>query len=392
LARRADQRHLGLPHPSPPLYAQFPSRDEIRYLLTGGALASTGPTRLGLAHFLLATVRGPDVRIALIRPESILPTDAVQSETLLALDALLKTLSRPLCLPVSQLRSATQSHTLSISTELANPLETTIHLSASWDLPPGWSAHPSAFSLEPGQSTRHELLLTAPPAVLIRSLPCCTWYAAVPQPHSPLPIRGSASAPLATAFAEAFWTSTPPVIDGLLGDWPSPYQISVNRPSQVLAGSEFWQGPQDASAEVGVATDSGWLYLSVSFRDDDLYPGPSADSDTLVLVLGPNRIVVAPTSDLSDVRLNFLPLSEPELNLTTEAAAVCSSSAINLEIKIPVSTLEKLLDLSDDRLIPFDLFVIDADKDAAEYSVMSWTGLSRTWEMTHLQGRIRLTR
>ena len=65
---------------------------------------------------------------------------------------------------------------------------------------------------------------------------------------------------------------------------------------------------------------------------------------------------------------------------------------MNIEVKIPLSTLEKIVDLSDDHLVPFDLFLVDVDEGGKEYSLMSWTGLSHTWETQHLQGRIRLGR
>jgi len=374
----------------PDLYAAYPARDGVRYVATGGGINPSGNSPTGFPHFLLVTVRGPDAQLAVIRPDAVLPENAVSAESVSRLQGILQQLSEPLVLPATALQSPTGPRPFTIQRNLANPFDSRLHVSASWELPPGWTASPVSVSLEPGEGLTQPLQLVAPPGALMHPLPSCTWYLMTFQPGSSVPLRARGTSPLVVAFAAASWLPLSPSLDGSLEEWPTPLPISLASKEHLVSGADFWKGPHDASASAAVGTDGGWLYVAVSFTDDQLTGGVPGEADTIVIILGQARITANPSPDLSYVWFNVLSDQEPELELTAQTAGVLAEGKMNIEVKIPLSTLEKIVHLSDDHLVPFDLFLVDVDEGGAEYSLMSWTGLSDTWQTQHLQGRIRL--
>ncbi len=77
----------------------------------------------------------------------------------------------------------------------------------------------------------------------------------LPSPPGPLRQGGTVVAHRRTA---------PPLVDGLLSDWPDlPYTAD-----KVVWGPDQWSGPQDLSARFAVAWDEAGLYLAARVTDD----------------------------------------------------------------------------------------------------------------------------
>lgn len=117
----------------------------------------------------------------------------------------------------------------------------------------------------------------------------------------------------ATAFAAATGpmsvicprVANAPALDGRLDDWPALPQIVISTVDEWRpAATQYseYGGPQDISADVRLAWDSGALYLAVETRDDSLVRVRSASQidqgDSIVLSLAgesqePNQFVVS---------------------------------------------------------------------------------------------------
>jgi hypothetical protein len=112
--------------------------------------------------------------------------------------------------------------------------------------------------------------------------------------------------------AQAFAVSSPPEIDGELGDWSGARWQSIADRSQASQGLEAWQGPQDLSAQFAVADDASHVYLAVRVADDNVaFSSTMHESDSVELFLANpgereisfsreddwRRLIVAPFAD-----------------------------------------------------------------------------------------------
>jgi len=66
-------------------YTRYPDRDGVRYIVTGGAGAPLYKSPGGFHHYLFVTVRGPEVRIAVIRPGNVWDENCVSQAVMDAL-------------------------------------------------------------------------------------------------------------------------------------------------------------------------------------------------------------------------------------------------------------------------------------------------------------------
>jgi hypothetical protein len=91
--------------------------------------------------------------------------------------------------------------------------------------------------------------------------PSWTWTPSItPIPPTVTPTPMSRSGPSVMAY----YFSSPPAIDGSLGDWELDW-INVNT---VVFGKSNWQGASDLSAKIMVGWDMNYLYLGVKVTDD----------------------------------------------------------------------------------------------------------------------------
>ncbi|WP_420629424.1 sugar-binding protein [Candidatus Leptofilum sp.] len=85
-------------------------------------------------------------------------------------------------------------------------------------------------------------------------------------PTSTLPATAVATQiPLGSGAVVASFTTTPPNIDGNLGDWPGTIAASSTNRVYSVAG---WDGSEDLTAVWQLAWDNGNLYVAVSVTDD----------------------------------------------------------------------------------------------------------------------------
>jgi hypothetical protein len=151
---------------------------------------------------------------------------------------------------------------------------------------PGLYLTPNAETLAPTLTSIAETAIANASATPTwTSSPTWTWTPSItPIPPTATPTPMSRSGPSVIAY----YFSSPPVIDGSLGDWDMDW-INVNN---VVYGKSNWQGAWDLSAKVMVGWDMNYLYLGVKVTDDIYTHGASGSnlymSDSLEVLLDAN--------------------------------------------------------------------------------------------------------
>ncbi|NOX97936.1 MAG: hypothetical protein GXO98_07770 [Nitrospirae bacterium] len=145
------------------LYTKDPTRDGVRYLVSGGGGAGMSESEFtgSFFHYLMITVRGDKISTAVVR------TGYIENEEIVN-EALLKKV-RALLSPLQPLRLRLEKGATRLPQQLeiviANPFQEKISGSLVWEIPPGspWQVPETRveISVEPGQKQR--LVLPTPP-------------------------------------------------------------------------------------------------------------------------------------------------------------------------------------------------------------------------------------
>jgi hypothetical protein len=69
----------------------------------------------------------------------------------------------------------------------------------------------------------------------------------------------------------AYQLAQPPKLDGDFSKWQKGPVYTLNARSQIVAGAQKWQGPQELSGQVALAWDTSNLYVGVDVTDPGLY-------------------------------------------------------------------------------------------------------------------------
>ena len=208
----------------------------------------------------------------------------------------------------------------------------------------------------------------------------------------------------ATATARA----TPPSIDGNLNDWSDASWFSIADASQATQGRDQWAGPSDLSAQFALAEDDRNLYVAVRVTDDQVsYNASLAEGDGVeIYASNPgareisfnddadwHRLIVAPfapdgqspgeASGRARVR-QFGPRTISEI----DAAYTRQSNGYSIELAMPREELG--WGRQDPKTTELDIVINDRDLGAGREKQLAWSGTSRDARGSRYYGRIRL--
>ncbi|MFZ1398626.1 MAG: sugar-binding protein [Candidatus Promineifilaceae bacterium] len=167
--------------------------------------------------------------------------------------------------------------------------------------------------------------------------------------------------PLGDGTVEASFTTTPPTIDGNLGDWPGTIAASSANRVYSVAG---WDGSADCTAVWQLSWDNGNLYVAVTVTDDrhvqtasgnqifrgdsvdmqfdtarDADFGPGLSPDDFQITLSPGDFAgLGPTAFRFQGTASGAILAAPGGNIVTVAAQQ-TATGYTLEAAIPWSDL-----------------------------------------------------
>lgn len=110
------------------------------------------------------------------------------------------------------------------------------------------------------------------------------------------------------AGISAYYFSSPPTIDGSLGDWDLDW-ISVNN---VIFGKDNWSGSADLSAQVVFGWDRNYLYVVVKVMDDTYVASPSGAD----LYKGDGLEILLDTNLSSDYKSEALSSDDYQLGIS----------------------------------------------------------------------------
>jgi hypothetical protein len=157
-------------------------------------------------------------------------------------------------------------------------------------------------------------------------LPTMPYYTPTPPPTiTPRPVTMTATATVATPSRTIFNAThftTPPILDGLWGEWTD--RSTVYPARFVTYGAGSWSGPEDLDASFRAAWDAHYLYLAAKVIDDvyaqnatgnNLYEG-----DSLEVLFDANLYgdLYGNALNSDDYQLGISP-GNPDVNGTREA-------------------------------------------------------------------------
>lgn len=250
------------------LYRKSGVRDGVKYIITGGAGAPLNGTEEqgGFYHFLLVTVKGEQVKLAVIRTEGVISeegkiplswTDIKRIELKGFSTAFIHASLEP-------------PFTKPIAIKVVNPLNRPAEGKVQWHLPgPDWKIEPMVveYSIDPDSQIELGFNLFAGKGVTL---------------HYPLP-RYEATF-LASGCEEPIVVSRELrlvhgitctriqrkiAVDGNLGDWVGVPPLHLDQEHLVRFYPEFkWRGVEDLSADIFLAWDDQNFYFSAAVRDN----------------------------------------------------------------------------------------------------------------------------
>ena len=219
--------------------------------------------------------------------------------------------------------------------------------------------------------------------------------------------------------ARAMAVSSPPAIDGDLSDWSDATWQTIGDRSQVTMGVEAWRGPQDLSAQFAVEEDENNIYVAVRVADDAVaYNSRTYEGDSVELFTanaadreisfhgekGWRGLTVTPFSPGSGSDQGATSGTTPVLKLGLpniwgggpgtqrfdggQAAYVRDAHQYSIEIALPRSELG--WDDTQDAIKELDIAINDRDSGSGRETQLAWSGIDRNVYSSRYYGRIRL--
>ena len=275
------------------IYMKSDVRDDVRYIITGGAGAEIGTNEATGAfyHYLMVTVRGEKTTIAVIKTGSVCSEDIVSEETIAQLEAFRRS-------------QFTEPHGIDITDGvpeavpfdlvLQNTFDAALSMKIEWDLSKtAWDvAGPKRqIQLAPG-AKQTEAFTLVPPADADALFPPPVWVLSFEWPGT----GGETRLPLSVLLTEKYIVKAPahtPVIDGKADDWKGVKPLVIDKRWQLNGPGikSAWNGPNDLSARLYLAYDGKYLYFLCDVEDDifknnsKAEEGPPYSGDSLILSL-----------------------------------------------------------------------------------------------------------
>ncbi len=260
------------------VYENYGEVDGIDYIISGGAggtLDTRRPAHLGpFYHYLLVTVDGEDVDIAVVKAGSVVPDDIVTTEMVRAHNDAMRIFSRQ---PVFEVEESLASYKGMAYFNLANPFDAAIAGTINWIIPgKGWIVRcPSDFSMPPNGSLPIPITVSySGNDPIFTEWPEYTAVYDVPTlAGSPFTAKGKLRV---VPIYDMMRTMMPIVIDGDLSDWENIEPVKV-ADGRHMGGFEEWRG-EELSLEFRLAWDADNLYLACEVTDDAHYQPYNADA------------------------------------------------------------------------------------------------------------------
>ena len=369
-------------------YRQMPTRDGVRYIVTGGAGAEIGEEPLigDFFHYVMVTapVGGEErARLAVIRTGNVEPEDVVTEATVEALAELRGQLwFRPL---VVREEGVTVQRG---SVRLENPFPERVSGYVEFGEAPGLWVLPRRldFALEARGATTVAYGVVAGPGEIARGAPYSGRIAV--SGLGELEVKGQLAAKRAV---ECAWMPAVEV-DGSLAEWGGEPQLEIGRPDQVVMRPDLWGGGEVCSAVAWLGSDSERLYVAVRVTDRSLKPWQEgahvATGDSVELYLdgrpeselgnpayaeGVTYLVIHPGLGGKKAYIAYQEAQFTELP-GAEVASRMTAEGYEMEAAIPLRSFPGHGDL-----IGFDLAVND-NSDPRGRAQLMWSGSADNWE------------
>ncbi len=377
-------------------YQQTPTRDGIRYIITGGGGAELGeqaePLAGGFLHYVLVTAPSDaPATLAVIHTGGVDPEDVVTTEKARQVTQFQRQFRTGRLLledrPVRQ----------TVSFRLSNPFPQPITGTVRFDSARGWTASPASrtFALPVAGKLTLTFDLTADPQQVTGALPYHLAYQ--------VPGRGAGSTDYRVGLTRTVFAAPKTVtLDGSLAEWTGPAPVVLERQEQLWDEGESWKGPQGLSAQAWVGRDREHLYLAVKVKDPQFTPTPpnsgSARGDSVALYLdgrAPREVgrraytpevgqmIFAPGAPGEPVQI-FTPGRKDRASAGLQAASQRTPDGYTMEISVPLRTFP-----TRGKVLGFDLSVTDNSTPNAPL-VLFWHGNATDWKDASLFGRLRV--
>ncbi len=380
----------------------------IPHVILGAVAASMpedGVEALGrFRHYVLATVRDNDLKLALIRlggvmsPDRVLEADVAGIRQLADACALLRdgdgstaplrvVFRNPLDVPVRfQIQRVTRMSGSGGVQSLLGPEDLSLGGRATLDR-----------MLDPATRLASAASLAAEWRVIYRFNNARGEPQSIDFPIEPRAVRAG------TITARA----TPPSIDGDLSDWSGAEWMPIADAAQADAGAELWKGVNDLSGQFALAEDDRKLYVAVRVVDDQVaFSASPTDGDGVELFTANpgsreisfssdpdwHRLVVTPFDTRGDSageavgRARVKQFGSRPLE-SVEAVYARQAHGYALELAVPLDELGWTPGNTD--TAELDLAINDRDLGAACDKQLAWSGTNRDRQGSRYYGRIR---
>jgi len=252
-------------------YMRFEPRDGIEYLIIGGA----GPREDDLvtgsfSHYVLVQVAGDEVRMAVIRPGSVLSRDVV-----LASDAEeVRRVNREYVSATPVVGERPEPLDAVITVTIKNPYPNAWSSSLEWECPAGWTVSPMTADYDvpaDGQTALQFAVAAQPEALRYPTPTLTTTYTFGRDRLKEIPVRRSIMLRPRLRVARAV---TAPQLDGDLSDWAEVARI----PLECAEEDRFdINDRENLSAECACQWDAENFYLAVWVTDNVFYQPYAGD-------------------------------------------------------------------------------------------------------------------
>ncbi len=373
-------------------YTLQPTRDGVRYVISGGAGAELEGTPLsgGFFHYMLVTAPSQGkaklavIRLGTVESEDVVTTD--QAERVARFDAQFR---------VAKLLVEDKPATRTTSWTLSNPFAAPITGAASFADAAGWSVSQKScpFTLAPGGTCTVKFDLTADPATAELPLSYTVKY--------DLQGRGageqSGTVRLTRTVAAPIMQNV--TLDGALDEWTGAAPLRLYRKDQVWDENGAWEGPDAFSAQAWVGRDRRHLYVAVKVKDKAVAPTPadakSVAGDAITLYLdGRPKALLGQRNYTGGVGLMIITPGQPTRVFSPEnkshgyggvrAASETTPDGYTVEIAVPLSDFPYHSDI-----LGLDLGIKDTANPKGEVYLF-WNGEATDWRDASLLGRVRI--
>lgn len=245
------------------LYRDCGTRDGVHYVICGGAsvYGMGGPEDEGsFNHYLLVRVRGADISWSVIKPNSVLPENAVTSARIDELYNIRNKWIRAgeLFVPLGQ--AVDQDLTVTISNTSDKPMKSSL----AWETAPGWNVSPA--------ETTYEVAAAASADLKFRVTAEKPENAQFPVPFFTTGYEQTKHGPSITVKQDLRFVPTvravrapaSVTIDGVLDEWQNAQTARLVYP----VGFDG-KDKNDLDSEMGFMWDDQWLYLAVNTQDNE---------------------------------------------------------------------------------------------------------------------------